>query len=251
LEVKAEGEVKLYGWRARIGLIVPSSNTTMEPEFSKIMPEGVSVHTARLKLVNVDAESLRKMAERSVEAAEDLATAEVDLIVYGCTTGSLLEGSRWEEELRLRIEKATGITVITTAQAVVKSLKALEARKVSVATPYVEELNEREKRFLEENGFKVIKIKGLGIARNTEIGKQPPWVVYRLALEVARNSDADVLFISCTNFRTLEVINYLEEALQIPVISSNTSSAWLALRTLGIRDSINYGKLLREIKEVT
>jgi maleate isomerase len=248
--VKAEGEVKLYGWRARIGLIVPSSNTTMEPEFSKIMPEGVSVHTARLKLVNVDAESLRKMAERSVEAAEDLATAEVDLIVYGCTTGSLLEGSRWEEELRLRIEKATGITVITTAQAVVKSLKALGARKVSVATPYIEELNEREKRFLEENGFKVIKIKGLGIVRNTEIGKQPPWVAYRLALEVARDSDADVLFISCTNFRTLEVINYLEETLQIPVISSNTSTAWLALRTLGIRDSINYGKLLREIKEV-
>jgi maleate isomerase len=250
LEVKAEGEVKLYGWRARIGLIVPSSNTTMEPEFSKIMPEGVSVHTARLKLVNVDAESLRKMAERSVEAAEDLATAEVDLIVYGCTTGSLLEGSRWEEELRLRMEKATGITVITTAQAVVKSLKALGARKISVATPYIEELNEREKRFLEENGFKVIKIKGLGIVRNTEIGKQPPWVAYRLALEVARDSDADVLFISCTNFRTLEVINYLEETLQIPVISSNTSSAWLALRTLGIRDSINYGKLLREIKEV-
>ena len=250
MEVKAEGEVKLYGWRARIGLIVPSSNTTMEPEFSKIMPEGVSVHTARLKLVNVNAESLRKMAERSVEAAEDLATAEVDLIVYGCTTGSLLEGSRWEEELRLRIEKATGITVITTAQAVVKSLKALGARKVSVATPYIEELNEREKRFLEENGFKVIKIKGLGIVRNTEIGKQPPWVAYRLALEVARDSDADVLFISCTNFRTLEVINYLEETLQIPVISSNTSSAWLALRTLGIRDSINYGKLLREIKEV-
>lgn len=248
--MKAEGEVKLYGWRARIGLIVPSSNTTMEPEFSKIMPEGVSVHTARLKLVNVDAESLRKMAERSVEAAEDLATAEVDLIVYGCTTGSLLEGSRWEEELRLRIEKATGITVITTAQAVVKSLKALGARKVSVATPYIEELNEREKRFLEENGFKVIKIKGLGIVRNTEIGKQPPWVAYRLALEVARDSDADVLFISCTNFRTLEVINYLEETLQIPVISSNTSTAWLALRTLGIRDSINYGKLLREIKEV-
>jgi maleate isomerase len=248
--VKAEGEVKLYGWRARIGLIIPSSNTTMEPEFSKIMPEGVSVHTARLKLVNVDAESLRKMAERSVEAAEDLATAEVDLIVYGCTTGSLLEGSRWEEELRLRIEKATGITVITTAQAVVKSLKALGARKVSVATPYIEELNEREKRFLEENGFKVIKIKGLGIVKNTEIGKQPPWVAYRLALEVARGSDADVLFISCTNFRTLEVINYLEETLQIPVISSNTSTAWLALRTLGIRDSINYGKLLREIKEV-
>jgi maleate isomerase len=126
----------------------------MEPEFSKMMPEGVSVHTARLRLVRVDVESLKKMAEKSVEVAEDLATAEVDLIVYGCTTGSLLEGSRWEEELRLRIEKATGIRVVTTAQAVVKSLKALGASRVSVATPYIEELNEREKRFLEENGLK-------------------------------------------------------------------------------------------------
>jgi len=241
----------VYGWRGRIGLIVPSSNTTMEPEFWRIVPEGVSVHAARLRLVNVDAESLKKMAEESVKAAEDLSTAEVDLVVYGCTTGSLLEGLEWEETLRLRMEKASGIRTITTAQAVIKALKALSVRKVAVATPYVEELNRREKEFLQASGFEVVNIKGLGVLKNSDIGRLPPGVAYRLALEVAKNSpEAEGLFISCTNLRTLEVINVLEETLGIPVISSNSASAWLALRTLNIRDPINYGRLLREIRRV-
>ena len=240
----------MYGWRARIGLIVPSSNTTMEPEFWKMAPKGVSIHTARVRLAKVEVEELRRMAEESVKAALDLATAKVDIIVYGCTTGSLLEGPEWERNLRESMEKATQTKTITTAEAVIKALKKLDVKKVAVATPYIEELNEREKKFLEAYGIKVASIKGLNIVENTEIGKQPPWIAYRLALSVIEeNRDIDGLFISCTNFRTLEIINPLEEKLKVPVISSNIASMWLALRTLGIRDSINYGTLLREVKE--
>lgn len=240
----------MYGWRARIGLIVPSSNTTMEPELWRIAPEGVSIHVARVRLVNVDTESLRRMAEESVKAAEDLATADVDIIVYGCTTGSLLEGVAWEEGLREKMERASGVRVVTTAQAVVRALRSLGVERVVVATPYIEELNEREKRFLEENGLRVVRIRGLGILRNTEIGRVPPWTVYRLALETARGVESDGVFISCTNLRTLEVIRPLEDTLGVPVVSSNTASAWMALRTLGIRDPIDYGRLLREVRDL-
>lgn len=227
----------MYGWRARIGLIVPSSNTTMESEFWRLLPEGVTLHTARVRLVRAVPEELKAMAGEAVKAAEDLATAEVDIIVYGCTTGSLLEGVGWEARLREAMERSSGVKVVTTALAVVEALRRLRVRRVAVATPYVEELNRREKRFLEDCGFEVVRMKGLGIERNAEIGRQPPWVAYRLAREVWTR-EADALFISCTNFRTLEVVEPLERDLGKPVVSSNTASLWLALRELGIGDEV-------------
>jgi len=238
----------VYGWRARIGLIVPSSNTTMEPEFWRMAPEGVSVHTSRVRLSEVTPEALRLMASEAARAAEELATADVNVIVYGCTSGSLLEGVEWEERLRREIRERAGVEAITTAQAVVEALRALGVRRVAVATPYIDEINSRERSFLERSGFSVVRIRGLGIVRNTDIGRQPPWVAYRLAKEVAREAgrSADGVFISCTNFRTIEVIELLEAELQLPVVSSNTASMWLALRTLGIRDRLSYGRLLRE-----
>jgi maleate isomerase len=236
----------VYGWRGRIGLIVPSSNTTMESEFWKAVPSGVSIHVSRGFQVITTAEGLRTLHEEAVHEVRKLATAEVDVIVFGCTTGSLLEGVEWERSLRENLEKVSNTKVITTSQAIVEAFKVLGAKKLVVATPYVEDLNIREKKFLEDNGFKVLSIKGLGIIKNTEIGKQPPWVAYRLALEVAQGSDADLVFISCTNFRTFEVIEPLESKLGVPVVSSNTASLWLALRTIGIRDKLPYGRLLRE-----
>jgi maleate isomerase len=220
----------------------------MEPEFWRMAPEGVSVHTSRVRLSEVTPEALRLMASEVVRAAEELTTAEVNVIVYGCTSGSLLEGVEWEERLRREIRERAGVEAITTAQAVVEALRALGIRRVAVATPYIDEINSRERSFLERSGFTVVRIRGLGIVRNTDIGRQPPWVAYRLAKEVAREAgrSADGVFISCTNFRTIEVIELLEAELQLPVVSSNTASMWLALRTLGIRDRLSYGRLLRE-----
>jgi maleate isomerase len=220
----------------------------MEPEFWRMAPEGVSVHTSRVRLSEVTPEALRLMASEAVRAAEELATADVNVIVYGCTSGSLLEGVEWEERLRREIRERAGVEAITTAQAVVEALRALGVRRVAVATPYIDEINSRERSFLERSGFSVVRIRGLGIVRNTDIGRQPPWVAYRLAKEVAREAgrSADGVFISCTNFRTIEVIELLEAELQLPVVSSNTASMWLALRTLGIRDRLSYGRLLRE-----
>jgi maleate isomerase len=220
----------------------------MEPEFWRMAPEGVSVHTSRVRLSEVTPDALRLMASEAVRAAEELATADVYVIVYGCTSGSLLEGVEWEERLRREIRERAGVEAITTAQAVVEALRALGIRRVAVATPYIDEINSRERSFLERSGFTVVRIRGLGIVRNTDIGRQPPWVAYRLAKEVAREAgrSADGVFISCTNFRTIEVIELLESELQLPVVSSNTASMWLALRTLGIRDRLSYGRLLRE-----
>ena len=221
----------MYGWRFRIGLIVPSSNTTMEPEFYRVCPEGVSIHTARVPLEEVTPDALVKMADYVLDAAKMLKTADVNVIVYGCTSGTLIGGVEWERELTSKIERETGVETITTASAVVQALKALDIKRVVVATPYIDKINELEKKFLEEHGIKVLSIKGLGVVKNIEIGKLAPWISYRLAKEVFK-PEADGIFISCTNFRTLEIIEKLERELGKPVVTSNQASIWTALRTV-------------------
>ena len=221
----------MYGWRFRIGLIVPSSNTTMEPEFYRVCPEGVSIHTARVPLEEVTPDALVKMADYVLDAAKMLKTANVNVIVYGCTSGTLIGGVKWERELTSKIERKTSVETITTASAVVQALKALDIKRVVVATPYIDKINELEKKFLEEHGIKVLSIKGLGVVKNIEIGKLASWISYRLAKEVFK-PEADGIFISCTNFRTLEIIEKLERELGKPVVTSNQASIWTALRTV-------------------
>ena len=236
----------MYGWRLRIGLIVPSSNTTMEPEIYEMAPKGVSIHTARMKLREVTTEALREMAEEAAGAAELLSTAGVDLILYGCTTGSILGGSDWESVLMEKVQKSGGAPSFSTAMALVEALRELEAEGIAVATPYIDELNDLERKFLESKGFEVLNIKGLGLERNLDIGREPPSTAYRLAREVFR-AEADAIFISCTNFRTIEIIGALEADLERPVVTSNQASMWKALRMGRVGERVpGFGRLLKE-----
>ncbi|MCE4598833.1 MAG: aspartate/glutamate racemase family protein [Desulfurococcales archaeon] len=224
----------MHGWRARIGLIVPSSNTTMEPEMWKMAPEGVSIHVGRVPLRMVSVEELSEMEKYSVGEAVKLSTADVDLIVYGCTTGSLIGGPGYDLRLSKLMSKATNRPVVTTATAVVEALRALGATRIAVATPYIEEVNRKEEEFLRYHGFTIVDFKSLGILDNLEIGRVDPGRVYRLVKSLDYNS-AEAVFISCTNLRTIEVINALEEDLGIPVISSNTATMWYTLKNLKIK----------------
>ena len=123
----------------------------------------------------------------------------------------------------------------------------LSGEKVAVATPYIDEVNEKEREFLEANGFQVVNIKGLQIEENLEIGRQPPEVAYRLAKDVDR-PEAEAVFISCTNFRTIEVIAALEADLGKPVLSSNTATLWASLKSLRIREKLlGLGSLLESL----
>ncbi len=237
----------MYGWRARLGLIVPSSNTTMEEEFRKLLPEGISLHVTRVGLRKVNVRELLEMEKHVREAAQLLGDAGVDLIAYGCTTGSLVGGLGYDLRIAKGIEEVSGVEAITTASAVLDALKQLSVKKVAIATPYIDEVNEKEREFLEANGFQVVNIKGLQIEENLEIGRQPPEIAYRLAKDVDR-PEAEAVFISCTNFRTIEIIAALENDLGKPVFSSNTATLWASLRSLGIRERMpRLGSLLESL----
>lgn len=236
----------MYGWRGRIGLIVPSSNTTMEMELHGALPEGVSLHTSRMPLREVTEEELIKMSALAVESARLLRDAQVDVILYGCTSGSFIGGVDFEKEIEEKIEREVNTSVITTSSAVTEALRILDAQQIIVITPYTNDINQREREFLESNEFEVLDIRGIGIVENTKIGKLEAYEAYRMAKAMFMD-EADAIFISCTNFRTFEIIEPLEQDLGIPVVTSNQASLWLALRELDVTEKIPWlGKLLTE-----
>ncbi len=229
----------------RFGLIVPSSNTTMEAEFWRITSGWATVHTARVRLREITVDDLEEMEKMAMEASMLLADARVDVIGYGCTSGSFFRGKGHDREIEEKITEITGIPAVATAKAVVEALGELHLDRVCVVTPYTEEINRLEKEFLEQNKIDVLKMKGLNIVDNLEVGNKEASITYELAKEVY-TPETQGIFISCTNFRTIEVIERLEKELKVPVISGNTATLWAMMRKAGSERKIEgYGRLLQ------
>lgn len=237
-----------YGWRAKIGLITPSSNNINEPEFQRLAPEGVTVHTSRVLLQGeMDEASYHRMAADLGRAARELATAEVDIVAYGCTAGSVIVPI---PELVRAMSDQTGTPALVTAGTVVSALHALGARRVAMVTPYLDFVNRREVEFLADHDIEVTRYRGLELGRTQQerrcIGHVAPEAVYRMAIEID-SPEAEAIFISCANLATLDVVEAIEAALGKPVVTSNTACFWACLRTLGIAEPIpRGGRLLRE-----
>jgi len=234
----------VYGWRARIGILVPASDTTCENEFRKMAPEGVSIHVSRMAFPGTNTpEALSRLIDEVEEVAKLLIPASVDAIAFCCTSGSFIKGPGYDQEIIRRIKRVFPGTVTTTTTSVIEAFKALDIKRVAVASPYIDEINQALKRYLESVGIEVVSIKGLGIVKDTEVGKLTPEVAYELAKKIDR-PEAQAVFISCTNFRSLEVIDILEKDLEKPVVTSNQATMWNLLRLLGIHGSIKrYGEL--------
>ena len=235
-----------FGWKARLGLVTPSRGWTVEHEWPRMLPRGVSYLVARIPLQATTPEELLKMGEYAIDGAKLLASASVDLICYGCTVETILQGIEYDKKLTEALQKATGIPAKTMAGAVVEALREVKAQKVAVVTPYIEEINKREKAFLESLGFGVVYERGLGISETVEIAKVSPATVYQLGREaLSKAPEADTLFLSCGNLRTIEVLSALEKDTGKPAISSNQALLWGALRMVGVREPIyGFGSLL-------
>ncbi|WP_227356766.1 maleate cis-trans isomerase family protein [Haladaptatus salinisoli] len=225
----------MFGWRGRIGAVVPSSNTTVEGEFRRAVPDGASVHAARMPLEAVTVDELDAMADDAVGCAERLSHAKVDVVAYACTTGSLLHGPGFDGELEAALSEAASVPAVATALSVKRALRALDAERIAVATPYADELNDREASYLDDAGFDAVELNGRGIEANTDIGSLRPEDAYRQVRGTVAEADAvDAAFVSCTNYRTLPAIEPLEADLGVPVVTSNQATLWDALRKIGV-----------------
>ena len=240
----------MYGWRGRIGLLVPSINTTMETEFWRIAPQGVSVHSARIAGGRHGTpEELRSMEGASKKAAEEVAMVEPDVVVYGCTSGSFFEGPEWNRKICDQLTAITKAPTVTTAGAMAASLMAGGHKRVDVVTPYVELTNERLKQFLKAHGIDVVRLGTFDMLDMFDHAKIQPEEIYQKVKEIT-SPDAEAVFVACTQLRALEVLDMLERDLGKPVYSAVQASAWQAFEAMGVDPQISdCGSLLRQLSE--
>lgn len=226
----------MYGWRARIGLVVPTNNTVIEPEFYKIAPPGISIHTTRIMTGSAfDAAGLIEMETNATRGVQELAAAGVDVIAYACLSTSLAKGLGWSEALIADIEKRTGLGATTAATATLEALKWMGIKKVALGTPYPNHIHQLVQPFLESHGFSIVSSRNLNIEGFLQVCQEAPEAAYRLgrAVDVP---EAEGICILATDFRTMEIIDTLERDLGKPVVTTNQALFWKAiqLRRLGV-----------------
>lgn len=238
-----------YGKRAKLGLIVPPTNTVNEAEWQQMLPENVTVHVTRMPLhADTSSEEGKRALHSDIKKATlDLAQAGLNVIAYGCTAGSMVHPA---DQLSKFMQNIADIPCVTTAASILAALDMLGAKKISVATPYHDVLNRHEEDFLSSNGFEVVKIAGLNIGQN---GPHEYIEIARTSLAKVRSHvkfvdspDTEAILISCTDFPSLSLIPALEEELGKPIISSNQATFWATLRKAGVKDLFDgFGRLLR------
>jgi maleate cis-trans isomerase len=215
-------------------------------------PEGVAVYATRI-LFEPTLQGLRDMKDHVERAAAELSSEGIcDRIAFCCTVGSMIGGADYDEELIRMMEETSGTPALTATTAVKAALKSLNVKRIAMATPYTRQINELERNLMESMGYEVTDIAGYHDAlepdalRNDMIGRLEPEAAYTLGRNVdsARN---EAIFISCTNFRAIEIIHRLEQDTGKPVITSNQATLWHCLRSQGIRDSLDrVGRLFKE-----
>jgi maleate isomerase len=199
----------------RIGLLLPSSNTTQEPEFTRILPDHVTLHVARLPLRNVDASSTAQIVADIEAESRKLADADVDAIVLAATAPSARNGVGYDQELIRRIEAASG-------------------RKATTAA------------FIAASGFKVLGQCALGLVSNLEIGVLDEETAYDMGVAV-NQPEAQAVMLACGNWATLGIVDRLESVIGKPVLTTNQVSLWGVLRLVGFTDPVfGWGILLRD-----
>lgn len=232
--------------KLRIGLLLPSSNTTQEVEFNRILPDNVSLHVTRLPLRNVDPASTARIVEDIETESQKLADADVDAIVLAATAPSSRNGIGYDQELIRRIETASGRKATTASTALIGALRLLDASHIVIAGPWSETTNASAAAFIEASGFTVLAHKALGHVSNLEIGHLDEQTAFDLGQSVDR-VDAKAIMLACGNWMTLGIVDRLENAVHKPVLTTNQVSLWAVLRLAGYRAPVfGWGSLLRE-----
>ncbi len=218
----------------RVGLLVPSSNATMERDFHKNLPEGVFTATSRMFLDETTKQAEIRMIEESLpEANRMLRTVHPHFCVFGCTSGGALFGQAHDQKIKAQIEEQTGAETATILSALSREFAEMGARKLVVLTPYVDELNASIRASLEEDGMEVLSIDGMGITDNIEIGNTRADKILKFAderLSPQNLKKADCLFISCTNLPAVDALPEIHARYpDLPLMTSNLA-ALLAVR---------------------
>lgn len=239
----------------RIGLIVPSSNVTVETEIPRLLARtdtaSFSFHSSRMRMHAVSVEELRAMNAQRERCVFEVADARVDAVLYACLVAVMVSGPGAHRDVELAVtdQLAAGAAetkVLSSAGALIRALGDLRARRVALVMPYLEPLAREVVRYVEAEGFEVPAWVALGVGDNHDVGCIAPATI----MTAARGLDLtgiDALVLSCcVQMPSLDIVEAAEDEFGIPVLSAATAGAYALLRDLGLPvDRPGAGSLLR------
>jgi maleate isomerase len=241
------------GWRRKFGVIAPSTNTIVEPDFYAMAVPGVTSHFSRIHIRNQDLSDDANFENLLVQiraemgfACERVLTCEPDYMVMGMSAETFWGGVEGNREFVAQIKEITGLEVATGAEACERALKMYGARKIGVVTPYQPVGDANVVRFFGEIGFEVTAIEGLKCPTAVSIAHVTEDELRAAILEV-NAPDVDAIVQCGTNLSMVRLADEAERWLGKPVIAINAATWWMALRENGIKDKVfGAGSLLRE-----
>ena len=218
-------------------LIIPASNTTVEPEMAALLPGYGRQLIARVQnpARTMTAADIPAYAEATVEAAALFVRDRPDVVIHGCTAAGFLAGPAGNRAIIGRLEALFGVPVVSTADAMIAALAHSGAKRIAVVTPYLAAVNEGLRAYLETGGIEVDVLESFECKTVAELCAVTTREVLEKALATA-GREHDALFIACSQLPTLGALAPLRERLGIPVWSSISATAWVASR-LAMREA--------------
>ena len=238
---------RVYGSRARVGLLVPSPNTVAEPEFWRMAPADVSIHTSRLPFFPDRHEAPLAVMELDVpRVLEEAVGAEPTIIAYGCTASSAVGDPAAKER---KLSAQAGLTTVTAAASLLAALTHLGARRIALVTPYPQAINDKERKFFAENGVEVMADESIIVDAEQQklrkMYKVPTGLLVERAVALGNAADVEAVVLSCCDMPTMDAIPKIEARTGKPVISSTQALFWRAMRVTGVEDAVmGAGRLL-------
>lgn len=242
------------GWRAKLGVLAPSTNTIVEPDFYHMAVPGVTSHFSRIHIRDQNLGSdaafealLDQVREEVGHAVARVMTAEPDYLVMGMSSETFWGGVEGNRRFIQQInEHSGGLGVATGAEACERALRLFGVRRLGVVTPYQPVGDQNVLRFFTELGFDVVRMKGLRCPTAVSIAHVQEETLRQTLLEV-NHHDSEALVQVGTNLSMVTLADAAERWLGKPVLAINAAIWWMALRDNGITDKVDgCGRLLRE-----
>tara|TARA_B100001750_G_C15414641_1_gene549636 strand:- start:418 stop:1173 length:756 start_codon:yes stop_codon:yes gene_type:complete len=234
-------------FKLKIGLITLSSDLTIENDFRLMLSKSkhIAYYVNRIENKNpLTLKNLKRMEKDFSKVVKLLVPDErLDVLAYGCTSGTVAIGY---DKILNRVNKIRPrVPLVTPITSAIKAIKKLKIKKLSVLTPYPDDINKKIATYLEKNELQVISFTALKLTTDTALARVEPSSIYKF-INSRNVKNADGLFISCTGLRSVEVIKRIETKINKPVITSNQAMLWDCMRSCHDMNKIkNFGKLLR------
>jgi maleate isomerase len=246
----------ILGWRRKFGVIGPSTNTIVQPDFEMMRPAGVTNHYSRIFTVNAQAISnesfmagIQVIGDNVLDAVRSVMTCSPDYLVMGMSSVTFFGGAAGADAFVAKVARESGVGVSVGSHSSTAALKAYGGvRRIAFLSPYYPSANAEVRRYFTESGFDVVRDMCLECKSWTGIAEVPPGLLREKLIELnGDGQDTDAIIQVGTNLSMVRLAAAAEMWLGKPVVAINTATYWHALRQNGIMDKIpGLGRLLEE-----